>query len=522
MKDWIGKLDLLGLVVVAAALISYSVRTIWSVYETVALALGAVLIVTALVSKRERIQAGMRGRQARYGANSLTSVLLLVGVLGFVNYIGFQNDQRLDLTTERIYSLSDQSESVADQLEQDIHIWAFYPGGDDRAVRELLDLYRGRSSRITYEFVDPDRQPQLAEQFEVTVYGAFNNQFAGASFNFGTVVLETPGFEERIEKQSEPLLEEDVTNALMKLIKGEQKAIYFIEGHGEKLIAETERNGLDAARNSLERENYIVESLNLVRVDEVPSDAAVLIWPGPETEPFPEEMDMVDDYLNAGGSVLVMLDPPPAASLGDLLDRWAVSAGDNFVVDASGVGRLLGAGPEIPLVSQYGAHAITDGFNVMTFFPLARSISTAEAGPEGLSVTNLLTTGNSSWGESDLDSSEASFDPAVDLGGPVNIGLVVTRDIGSEDLARFIVMGDSDFASNGFFSLQGNGNLFLNAVSWLAEDESFISIRPRAPEDRPFNLTESQGRITYYISLVLLPLSILAAGISVWVKRRSQ
>ncbi len=522
MKNWMSKLDLLGLFVIAAALISYSVRTIWSVYETVALTLGAVFIVTALVSKRAQIQAGMRGRKARYGANSLTSVLLLVGVLGFVNYIVFQNDQRLDLTTERIYSLSDQSASVADQLEQDVHIRAFYPGGDDRAVRELLDLYRGRSSRITYEFVDPDRQPQLAEQFDVTVYGIFNNQINGASLNYGTVVLETAGFEERIEKQSQPLFEEDVTNAMIKLVKGEQKAIYFIEGHGEKLIAETERDGLDAARTSLERENYIVESLNLVRVDEVPSDAAVLIWPGPTTEPFPEEIDMVDAYLRAGGSVMVMLDPPPAASLGDLLDRWEVSAGDNFVVDASGVGRLLGAGPEIPLVSQYGAHAITDGFNVMTFFPLARSITATAAGPEGSNAINLLTTGNSSWGESNLDSSEASFDPEVDLGGPVNIGLVLTRDIGAEDLARFIVVGDSDFASNGFFSLQGNGNLFLNAVSWLAEDESFISIRPRAPEDRPFNLTESQGRITYYISLVLLPLFILAAGISVWVKRRGQ
>ena len=522
MKDWISKLDLLGLFVVGAALISYSVRTIWSVYETVGVAIGAVLIITALVSKRARIQAGMRGRQARYGANSLISVLLLVGVLGFVNYIGFQNNQRLDLTTERIYSLSDQSESVVDQLEQDIHIWAFYPGGDDRAVRELLDLYRGRSSRVAYEFVDPDLQPQLAERFDVTVYGSFSNPLTGGGLNFGTVVLETAGFEERVEKQSEPLLEEDVTNALMKLVKGERKKIYFIEGHGEKLIGDTERTGLDAARNSLERENYIVEGLNLVPLDTVPSDAAALIWPGPETEPFPEEIEMVDAYLNGGGSVMVMLDPPPAASLGDLLDGWAVSAGDNFVVDASGVGRMLGAGPEIPLVSLYGAHAITDGFNVMTFFPLARSVTAASGGPEGLSATNLLTTGNSSWGESNLESSEASFDPDVDLEGPVNIGLVVTRDIGADDLARLIVVGDSDFASNGFFGLQGNGNLFLNAVSWLAEDESFISIRPRAPADRPFNLTESQGRITYYLSLVLLPLSILAAGISVWVQRRGQ
>ena len=520
LKDWLRRLDLAGLALIVIAGVRYSVTSVWTSYLTAALIMGATFTVVGLGVKRDQIRRSLTRRSARYGANSLTSVVLLVGVLALVNYIGAQNDQRFDLTTEKIHSLAEQSLSVADQVEQDVIIRAFFPGGDDPTTRQLLDLYNDRSSRIAYEFIDPDQRPQVAEQFEVTVYGVFNNPLTGQVFNYGTLVLETEGFEERIEKQSEPLREEDVTNALIKLVKGERKTIYFIEGHGEKLIAETQQIGMDAARNALERENYLVETLNLVRMDEVPENASVLIWPGPQTEPFPEEMDMVDDYLNGGGSVLVLVDPPPAVSLDGLLDRWSVSAGNNFVVDASGVGRLLGAGPEIPLVSQYGTHAITNGFNVMTFFPLARSLSTAETAREGLSITQLLTTGNSSWGESDLENTEASYDPGVDLSGPVDIGLVVTQDLGADRTARLIVVGDSDFASNGFFGLQGNGNLFLNAVSWLAEDESFISIRPKAPEDRPFSLTEAQGRFTYYVSLVLLPLSILVMGVSVWIQRR--
>ena len=522
MKDCIRKLDLAGFAIIVVAMVRYSVTSVWTPYLKAALILGAILMAVGLVSKRDQIRQNLTRRSARYGANSLTSVVLLIGVLGLVNYIGVQNDQRVDMTTTKIYSLAEQSVSVADQVEQDVLIRAFFSGGDDTATRRLLDLYTHRSSRITYEFIDPDERPQLAEQFDVTVYGVFNNPLTGQGFNYGTVVFETEGFEERIEQQSEPLREEDVTNALMKLIKGEQKTIYFIEGHGEKLIAQTEQIGMDVARNALERENYVVETLNLVRVDAVPENASVLIWPGPQTEPFPEEMDMVDEYLNGGGSVFVMVDPPPAVSLDGLLDRWSVSAGDDFVVDASGVGRLLGAGPEIPLVSQYGTHVITNGFNVMTFFPLARSLATAETPAPGLSVTALLTTGNSSWGESDLDSTEASYDPATDLSGPVDIGLVITKDLGTESTPRLLVVGDSDFASNGFFGLQGNGNLFLNAVNWLAEDESFISIRPKAPEDRPFSLTQAQGRITYYVSLVLMPLSILVIGISVWIQRRKQ
>ena len=521
MKETLKKLDIVGLAIIVGAMVVYSVRGVWTLYQTIAVVVGAMVVVVSIASKLDEIQARLKRRSTGFGINSGVSVVLLVGVLGFINYLGVENEQRFDLTTEKIYSLADQSVSVSGQVEQGVHIRAFYPAGDDIPTRDLLELYAARNSQITVEFIDPDRQPQLAEQFDVSVYGSFNNPLTGQTFRFGTVVLEMEGRQERIEKQSEPLREEDVTNALMKLMKGEQKVIYFIEGHGEKLIAETERTGLDAARNALERESYVVETLNLVREETIPADAAVLIWPGPQNEPFPEEIEKVNAYLELGGSVFVMLDPPPATSLPVLLDRWSLDAGENFVVDASGVGRLLGAGPEIPLVSQYGTHAITERFNVMTFFPLARSIAPAEEVEGGLNVTDLLTTSAQSWGESDLDNTEAGFDPEQDLGGPVTIGVVITKDLDENQKTRLVVFGDSDFASNGFFSLQGNGNLFLNTVSWLAEDESFISVRPKVPEDRRLTLTQSQGRITLYISLVLLPLSIVAAGISVWMKRRS-
>ncbi len=515
------KMDLAGLTMMMGAVVVYSVQSTWSLYQSIAMVVGAAIVVVSLVAKFDDIRTWLARRSSRFGMNSVTSVVLLLGVLALVNYVAAQNPQRIDLTTTKIHSLSEQSVNVAGEVVGGVHIRAFYPGGDDVSTRDLLELFEAQSSEITFEFIDPDRQPQLAEQFDVSVYGDFDNPMTGQTFRFGTLVLDLGDKRERIEQQSEPLREEDVTNALMKLVKGEQKTIYFIEGHGEKLIAETDRTGMDTARLALERENYIVVSLNLVREQTVvPADASVLVWPGPETDPFPEEIEAVQDYLDQGGSVFVMSDPTPASALGGLLEPWFISAGDNFVVDASGVGRLLGAGPEIPLVSQYGPHAITEGFAFMTFFPFARSISTIDPVEGGLNVTELLTTSDRSWGETNLEGTEAGFDPEVDLSGPVGIGLIVTKDLDAEEKSRLAVFGDSDFSTNGFFNLQGNGNLFLNTVNWLAKDESFISIRPKVPEDRRLTLTQSQGRITYYISLVLLPLSILTIGISVWMKRR--
>src|SRR3954462_4415072 len=169
------------------------------------------------------------------------------------------------MTSEKIYSLSDQSVSVAQQLKQDVKIRAFYPGGDYAPAREVLDLFKARNNKISYEFIDPDKQPQIAQQYQVTQYGDFQNPMTGESYRYGTVILEMGGKTERIEKQSEPLREEDVTNALLKIVKGEKKTIYFVEGHGEKKLDDTERAGYANAKVSLEKENYVVKTVNLVQ-----------------------------------------------------------------------------------------------------------------------------------------------------------------------------------------------------------------------------------------------------------------
>ena len=192
-----------------------------------------------------------------------------------------------------------------------------------------------------------------------------------------------------------------------------------------------------------------------------------------------------------------------------------------MVVDASGVGRLFGAGPTIPLVTNYSKHKITEKFsNVMTFFPLVRSVTPAIPAVEGVTTEQLLTTNERSWGETNMKNPQVSFDEKVDLKGPVSIAVVATKDAGDNKKSRLVVFGDSDFAVNGFFGAQRNGNLFTNTVTWLAQDENFISIKAKSPGDRPLTMTEAQGKLVSYVVLLLLPGSILAAGVSVWVKRR--
>jgi ABC-type uncharacterized transport system involved in gliding motility auxiliary subunit len=520
MKDFLKKADIVGLAVIAAAVISYSIRSIWTPYQTIALVLGGILIVASVALKSDEIRKGLGRRSARFGINSAASVLFFVGIIAFVNYLGAQHIKRVDMTTEKIYSLSDQSSNVAQEVKQDLTIKAFYPGGDNPQTKDLLELYKAKNSRISYEFIDPDKQPQIAQQYSVTQYGQFSNPLTGDRSVFGTLILEMAGKTERVEKQSEPVREEDVTNALMKIVKGEKKTIYFVQGHGEKAVDDTEKSGYSNAKTGLEKDNYVIKTVNLVQENKIPDDASVLVMVGPTSEPFPNELELIDEFLNKGGSVAIFLDPPPAASLTDFMKKWSIDVGNNFVVDASGVGRLFGAGPTIPLVSSYGQHKITEHFKVMTFFPMVRSVTPAQTPAAGIRLEHLLDSNENSWGETDMKSNRAAFDEKADLKGPVSLAVVATKDLAENKKGRLVVFGDSDFASNQAFGLQGNGNLFLNTISWLAQDETFISIRPKDPQDRRLTMTEAQGRLVSYVMLLFLPVGVLAAGVSVWMKRK--
>jgi ABC-type uncharacterized transport system involved in gliding motility auxiliary subunit len=387
-------------------------------------------------------------------------------------------------------------------------------------VKEVLELFKTRNNRISYEFIDPDKQPQVAQQYQVTQYGEIPSQ--GQTLRYGTLILEMGGKTERIEKQSEPLHEEDITNALLKLVKGEKKTIYFTLGHGEKNPEDADKNGYSQTKAGLEKENYVVKTVNLAEQQgKVPDDASVIVMAGPKTEPFSNEMDAIDAYLNKGGSAYILLDPTPSPSIPDFMKKWAIDVGNNIVLDASGLGQLFGTGPQIPLVTRYSDHKITSGMKgVMTFFPLVRSVTPAMNPPAGLMVQSLFSSSAQSWGETNLKAGEARFDEGVDLKGPVSLATVASKDLGNNKKARLVVFGDSDFAANNSFGFQGNGNLFLNTVSWLAQDESFISIRPKNPEDRRITMTEAQRRLVSYVMLLLLPVGVLIIGGSVWAKRR--
>jgi len=527
MKSFLHKLDIVGVVLLIAAVIWYSVSRVWGSGNLSLLIAGAVLVLVGLVANYRRIIATMGKRSTKYAENYVVSLILVIAIVCGLNYVGTRNVKRFDTTGIGRYTLAPQTVQVLSKLDKELQILAFFPEGSDRLLEELLREYSALSSRLRHEFIDPDKQNYLANQYDVTSYGAFSNPMTGESVRFGTVIVALGDRQERIEKgPGENIQEEDLTNAIIKVSRTESKKVYFLEGHGEKDPDSSDKSGYSLAKKALESQGYIVEKINFAERGEIPEDARVLVVAGPQNEPFPLEMELIEAVFDAGGGALFMIDPSPSPSLSGFFRNWGIEVDNNVVLDVSGAGRLMGASESMPLVLRYELHPITDRFNSMSFFPLTRSIRLAEDIPDGIDVQPLFYSNDNSWGETNLNSTSAAFDPDEDLQGPLSLAAAASRETREATdekpalSARMVVTGTSNFAIDAYFPVQGNGNLFLNMISWLAQDEDLISIRPKPVDDRRILLSQGQLSMLRIFSIFLLPGAAAIIGIGVIMQRR--
>jgi ABC-type uncharacterized transport system involved in gliding motility auxiliary subunit len=278
----------------------------------------------------------------------------------------------------------------------------------------------------------------------------------------------------------------------------------------------------------------------LLQQKAVPADAAVVVVAGPTTDFFPPEIDELRKYLQGGGKIFLMIDPPekpgapPLTNLIAFAKEWGIDVGNNIVVDVSGVGQLIGTDASVPVATHYLTHAITQNFRLMTAYPLARSVAAVPGGTSGHTAQNFVETSANSWGETDIDdllkTGKVENDKTKDLQGPVTLGAAMQETMKGSDSdknsdkarpeARMVVMGDSDFAANYAIGIQGNRDMFLNVMSWLSKQENLISIRPKDPDDRRLTMTSAQQKSVMWFALLILPAAVFGAGVITWARRR--
>ena len=458
-----------------------------------------------------------------YGVNTIVSTIIFFAIMVLLVLIAEQKPLRLDLTETRSFSLSGQTRNILNEIDKPIAVKIFIsasgPGAQNKdKIKDLLNTYCYYNKHIKYEFVDPDSQPEITRRYEVKTYG--------------TTVLE--GYDKKQVVQTAD--EENITNALLKLTRKEQKKIYFLAGHGEHSLVADAQDSFSNAKSALEKNLYVVADLNLLQQEEVPADAAAVIIAGPRKQIPEREQGIIKNYLARGGKVMLMIDPLTETGMKDFLKDYGIQISDDVVIDR--LSRLFGASERVPVVMEYGPHKITDNFSEFTFYPDARSVVPSDKPPQGIEVQVLASTSPNAWAERNLEmlkEGKAAFDKDKDLPGPVP--LVVLADIaGHKEPADagqkddnsppakdgvLVVAGNSLFASNSYFNEYGNGDFFLNTVSFLADETNLITVE-RPNTNKPLLLTRTQATTIFWIVLVIVPLSVLISGIAVYRVRRSQ
>jgi ABC-type uncharacterized transport system involved in gliding motility auxiliary subunit len=485
-------------------------------------------------------------RSTQSGTNAFVATLSVLIILGLINFLGIRYHLRLYLTDSQLFTLSPQSRELVSNLPETMKVWLFSKEQNIQD-RELLDNYHRQSNKFKFEYVDPQLKPGIAEKFGVKDYGEVYLEFQ----NKRQVV--------QIISENERLSEVKLTARLQQITSSKTAKIYFLQGHGEHPLSAS-KGAISQAIQGLIDKNFITSGLNLAEQPQVPDDAAVIVVAGPQKELLTGEITALQNYLNRGGNLLLMIDPNTNPKIDTILKDWGVRLDNRLAIDTSGANLQLG--PAAILVTEYGQHPITKDFGKnISVYPLTRPLEIDSV--SGIESMALLKTKPypGSWAESDQKSEKLEFNEGKDLKGPLTLGVALTRKLSNQTSptptpiptnsptpiptnsptpiptnsptpiptnspatakeSRLVVFGNSNFAVDGLFGQQLNGDVFLNSVSWLSQqDQQLLSIRPKEPKNRRIIISTFQANLLTISALFLLPLIGLVTGFIIWWKRR--
>ncbi|MBD2353892.1 Gldg family protein [Tolypothrix sp. FACHB-123] len=564
----------LGPFFLVAGLTSGLVASRWGPISLGFLITGLVIIgLWVILQSQESKWWGRRSTQA--GTNALVATMAVLVILGLINFLGTRYHYRADFTETQLFTLAPQSRELVNNLAQPVKVWIFDKTQNPQD-RDLLENYRRQNSKFQFEYVDPDARPGLARQF-----GYKDN---------GEIYLEYQDKRQLVQvvNERDRLSEVRLTNRLQQITTANSAKVYFLQGHGEHQITAAP-DAMSQAVQELTDKNFITAPLNLAEQPKVPDDATAVVVAGPERGLFDSEVKALQDYLNRGGNLMLMIDLGTEPKLDNLLKDWGVRLDNRLAVDLSK--RNAEIGPAISIVTEYGQHPITKDFaNGISFYQLARPIEVTPV--PGIESTPLLRTKPypDSWAESDLKSEKLEFNADKDLKGPLTLGVALKKKISAASTtqaqpsptpsplpspttqgqvtpspspspaalpspttasqaspspiispspansapptdkqpeqtateSRLVVFGNSEFVKDGLFQQQLNGDVFLNSVTWLSqqEDKQPLSIRPKEAKNRRLNINAVQAGVLALSSLLLLPLLGLVGAAVIWWRRR--
>jgi len=519
---WLG--PFLTLAGITAGLVAGS----WGAIAIGLVGAGVGLMVLWLLSQGGDVRSFWSRRSTQVSTNAVLSAIAVLAIFCLANFLAVRYNSRVDLTENRIFTLAPQSQEVTKDLREPVKVWLFETTPDP-GDKELLENYRRQSNQFSYEMVDPQAQPGIAQRFGVK--------------GFGEVYLERGEKRELIQTVSpeQRLSERRITNGLVQISSDRQTKVYFLQGHGERPL-EAGQGGLSQATDNLKDESYAAEPLNLADKAAIPDDAAVIVVAGPQRPLLAEEVTRLEEYLQRRSGLMLLIDPQTNPELTGLVEEWGVDFSDRVMVDPT-----AGRDGLVTLITQYGQHPITESLqNGISFYPLARPLELGEV--QGVQSVPLLVPNPRTQAQRIGADGNLQPNSATDPQGTLVLGVALSRPAATpspspspspsptpltspspspsptptaQGEARLVVIGNSAFITDGLFNQQLNKDMFLNAVNWLSQQENpTLAVRPAELTNRRILLAPAQQLWLVLTALLGLPIIGLVMAGGTWWRRR--
>ena len=459
-------------------------------------------------------------RRFIFTCNAYIIILIVIAAAIILNLLAARLNFRLDLTANKLYSLSDvtiQTLKELDKQKEDLHIYGFYQKGqrEQRMLEGLLKEYIRKSKKIKYEFLDPYKNRKEATEYQIQEPGTLVVTLGNQKLH----ILPRDIFEKMYNRPDAFYGEQALTRTINRLLNTKAKNLYFLQGHAEKDIY----NAYSRAQSYFTNEGYAVKPLNLMKEGTIPDDCNLLVIAGPQQDLLSPEIKTIEEYMSKGGRLMVFVDYLPQKALPNLknfLNSWGIDYEDSMVIEME---RRSLFDP-VTIFPNYLYHAITQKLmesNLNAVLPGNRALKKIESYKGDAQVNPILESSPNSWAEKNPRGKVKQ--DANETKGPITLGLAATRGSAADankPESRLVVLGNSSFIDNNFVDQGANLNLFYNIAQWLMGQEERITIAPKQTVYTYININKAQASLIRWFTLLFLPFAILVTGAIIWSGRR--
>ena len=437
-------------------------------------------------------------------------VVLFLAVVGLLGWLSQLNPLSIDLSANQRNSLSAETIRLVKSLQHPVEITIFIsPVNENRAVLErLFERYQHQQPLVKFRSLNPDLTPELLRQYDIR--------------SDGEVLIEYQGRSEKISQVSEA----KVTNAIQRLVRLGDRWLVFLQGHGERNPYSESNHDFSVFASRLAGHGFTIENLSLTQTNSIPQNTDVLVIASPQVALLPGEIELIQEYIEGGGSLLWLADTGQTIDSMELIsDQLTIEFLPGVIVDPNA--QLLGLNRiDFALVANYPRHPVTQGIDSLSLFPQAQALE-FYGDNNTWQQRSFLLSSDASWNETGSISGEVfKGDNDDETPGPLDIGMTLSASHEADDATQFeqriAIVGDADFLSNRYLGNGSNLEIGLNLMNWLSHDDNLISISPRAAPDTLLELSQTQQIIIGLGFLLLLPLSLFGSGLTIWLKRRNR